>query len=364
MPAPISGSPSAPRPSATSATDTTPGATPAAGGTLPSPGGPVDAFGSGTGRPALSLGGAGTPPPLSPLAAGIQDALDHYTSNLEEALNYDAMSLARGERPVRDGEVLSGPQLDEVKDATRDFLLELPLGAYAPALGGELAGALRARGHTVGDLSATRLKDFDDVGRDLAKQLVGRLRPENPAALYALATGLAAAAGVAAWTGGSDRLKQLGIRPQASVGFFDDRLKVRVGAEFDAHFRNLRGTATVSGNLPLGDGGRLTGSATFDSRNGFDSARVGYDLNRPNLDLSAGARFDRAGLATADASVTYRPNPDLRLSGTVSHDFRTDVTTATGEAAWRVNRNTDFALSGSHDSSGDSRVGVGVRIHF
>ena len=62
--------------------------------------------------------------------------------------------------------------------------------------------------------------------------------------------------------------------------------------------------------------------------------------------------------------MNYRPNDDLTLSAGMNHDFQTDRTTATAEASWKVSQDVDFALSASHDSSGESRVGAGVRISF
>ena len=54
---------------------------------------------------------------------------------------------------------------------------------------------------------------------------------------------------------------------------------------------------------------------------------------------------------------------DFQPAG-VDHDFRTNVTTAQAEADWKVRKNVDFALSASHNSQGESRVGVGVNIRF
>jgi hypothetical protein len=114
----------------------------------------------------------------------------------------------------------------------------------------------------------------------------------------------------------------------------------------------------------MGSAGRLTGSVTANSATGFDNARVQYDLNRPNLNLSAYATANRNGLESVGGNVNYRPTDNLNLSAGVNHNFQTDRTTATAEAAWKVRENVDFALSASHDSAGDSRIGAGVRIRF
>ena len=69
-------------------------------------------------------------------------------------------------------------------------------------------------------------------------------------------------------------------------------------------------------------------------------------------------------MESVGGSVVYRPNDNLTLSAGVNHNFQTDHTTASAEAAWKVNKDVDFALSASHDSQGDSRIGAGVRIRF
>ena len=55
--------------------------------------------------------------------------------------------------------------------------------------------------------------------------------------------------------------------------------------------------------------------------------------------------------------VKFRPKTD-------DHDFQTKRTTANAEATWKVKQDVDFALSASHDSTGNSRVGAGLRIRF
>jgi len=38
--------------------------------------------------------------------------------------------------------------------------------------------------------------------------------------------------------------------------------------------------------------------------------------------------------------------------------------TVGAEAAWKLSRDVDLAVSASHDNQGESRIGVGARIRF
>ena len=300
----------------------------------------------------------------NPVRAQLEAALSTYTTRVETTLNHDAMSMARGKTPVREGDALTPQQQTELKNASTDFLKSVPIGALSPELAAGIQAKLQTAGIDTRDIASTKLGDLGNIGGDIAKDLIKDLKQSSPTAYYSLAAGLAAAAGVVAWSGGSAKLSSLGIKPEVKQKFFDDKLEVKLGANWDAHFKNFKATGTVTGKIDMGEAGRLTGSVTANSVTGFDNARLQYDLNRPNLNLSAYATANRSGMESVGGSVVYRPNDNLTLSAGVNHNFQTDHTTASAEAAWKVNKDVDFALSASHDSQGDSRIGAGVRIRF
>ncbi len=300
----------------------------------------------------------------NPIRTALEQNLNTFNSRIEVALNQDAMSIARGRTPVREGDTLTDQQQTDLRNAAQDFLGNIPLGAFSPDVTNAIQQKLTDAGINTRDLSGTRLKDLGSIGGDIAKDLVGDLKDNSPTAYYSLAASLAAGAGIAAYTGGSARLQSLGIKPEVKKGFFDDQLEVNLRGNWDAHFKNFNVTGTVNGRVDLGDAGKLSASVSANSATGFESARVQYDVSRSDLNLSSYATVNRDGLESIGGSVNYRPTDSLTLSGRVDHNFQTDRTTATGEAAWQINKNTDFALSASHDSSGDSRVGVGLRIKF
>ncbi|MDP1822691.1 MAG: hypothetical protein Q8L48_05600 [Archangium sp.] len=300
----------------------------------------------------------------NPVRAQLEAALNTYTSKIETTLGHDAMSMARGRTPVREGDTLTAAQQTELQNASTDFLKSIPIGALSPELAAGITQKLKDAGLETRDVASTKLGDLGNIGGDIARDLIKDLKAASPTAYYSLAGGLAAAAGVVAWTGGSAKLASLGIKPEVKQKFFDDKLEVKLGGEWDAHFKNFKATGTVTGRVDLGDAGRLSASVTGNSATGFDNARMQYDFNRPNLNLSAYATANRDGMETVGGNLAYRPNDNLSLSAGINHNFQTDRTTATAEAAWKVNKNVDFALSASHDSQGDSRVGAGVRIRF
>ncbi len=300
----------------------------------------------------------------NPVRQQLESSLTTFTTKLETTLGHDAMSMARGRTPVREGDTLSPAQLTELQNASTDFIKSIPIGALSPELAAGIQARLKDAGIETRDIASTKLGDLGAIGGDIARDLIKDLKASSPTAYYSLAGGLAAAAGVVAWTGGSAKLASLGIKPEVKQNFFDKQLEVKLRGDWDAHFKNFKATTTVTGRVDLGGAGKIALSATASSATGFDNARLQYDLNKPNLNLSGYATVNRQGLENVGGSMNYRPNENLTLSAGINHNFQTDHTTASAEAAWKVNKNVDFALSASHDSQGDSRVGAGVRIRF
>ncbi len=369
MPITGPGGPTGPRPTSNVSPTTSP--TPAAPAAPPASPAAAQGWTPGSGGNARQIGNAKIDlPPAAQLAPPstsqlqFQGALNTFTSKMEVALNQDAMSLAQGKRPVREGDALTPDQNKAMQDAATEFIKSIPIGALSPEVAASIQGGLKAQGIDARDVATTSLGGLGGIGQDVAKSLIGKLKEGSPTAYYSLAATAAAAAGVVAWTGGSAKLEKLGIKPEIKQGFFDDKLSVKLAADFGAHFSDFKATATVEGKVDLNGNGTLTGSVTANTRTGFEGASVGYNLQREDFNLSATANFDRGGLANAGVSGTWRPNENLSLSGSLNHDFRTNATTATAEAAWKVNQNVDLALSASHNSQGDNYAGIGVRIKF
>ncbi|MDX2010325.1 MAG: hypothetical protein SFW67_09050 [Myxococcaceae bacterium] len=360
--------PTGPRPLTGTSTVSTP--TPAAP-TQPSTPSGTNGWAAGTGARGSVNPNVNTPAPNAadvqatlpnPVRTAVNANIDRFNSRLEQALGHDAMSIARGRTPVREGDVLTDAQQTELRNAATDFIKDMPLGALDPALAREVQSRLESRGVQVRDIASTKLGDLGDIGADIAKDLLKDLRSNSPAAFYGLAAGAAAAAGYAAWSGGSAKLQSLGIKPEIKAKFFDDQLEVKLRGDWQAHFKDFKPSASLTYTYTQ-DAWRLSANATVDS-SGLSRAGLNGSYTTDTLSANAYVNANRSGLENIGGSVVYRPNDDFRLSAGVDHNFQTNRTTANAEAAWRVRDNVDFALSASHDSRGDSRVGVGVRISW
>lgn len=364
--------PTGPRP--LTGTGTVTHTTPAAPTAPATPTAPTQPTGwaAGTGSRGTVDGSVAPPPPAisdvvaslpNPVRGAITTNIDRFQSRLESTLGHDAMSMARGRQPFRNGDTLSDAQMSELKDAAQDFIKDMPLGALSPEIASSVARRLADAGIETRDIHSTRLGDLGRIGADIAKDLVKDLKADSPAAFYGLAAGAAVAAGYAAYSGGSERLQRLGIRPQIKTSFFDDKLEVKLRGDWQAHFKDFKATGTVAYNQQLNDNWRLSGHVSAD-RSGLVDAGLTARYSSTTTEGIAYVNANRSGLLNAGAAFTYSPNENFRLSGGIDHNFQTNRTTANAEAAWRVRDNVDFALSASHDSQGDSRVGAGLRIRW
>lgn len=288
--------------------------------------------------------------------------IDRLNSRIETALGHDAMSMARGRTPVREGDVLTDAQQTELRNASMDFIKDMPIGALSPEIAGAVQERLSAAGIQVRDINSTKLGDLGSIGGDIAKDLLKDLKQDSPAAYYGLAAGAAVAAGYAAYSGGSQKLQSLGIKPEIKQKFFDDKLEVKLRGDWQSHFKDFKvsGTATYTQQI---DNWKLSGSISADST-GLTGAGLRAQYDSSTLSANAYVNANRNGLENIGGSVVYRPNDNFRLSAGVDHNFQTNRTTANAEAAWKVRDNVDFALSASHDSQGDSRIGAGLRISW
>ncbi len=271
----------------------------------------------------------------NPVRDAINANIDRFNSRIETALGHDAMSIARGRTPVREGQPLTEAQLNELQSATSDFLKGMPIGALSPEVAAGIQDRMRAAGMDTRDVASMKVGDLGGLAGDVVKDLLKDLKSDSPAAYYGLAGAAAVAAGHAAWTGGSAKLQSLGIKPEVKAKFFDDQLEVKLRGDWQAHFKDFK-----------------------------PSVGVQYNYRSEDFRLSAYANANASGLQNVGGSVVYQPSDNFRLSAGIDHNFQTNRTTANAEAAWRVRQDVDLALSASHDSQGESRVGVGVRVRF
>jgi hypothetical protein len=357
----------------------------------------VDAFEQGTKPPPL-ISKSLSPP--SPYAAKLQKANANFSTKLEKTLNHDALSLAQGKQPWRSGDPLTTDQLTGMRTAVEDYVQDIPIGVMAPKLAEKIEGSLRENGVQVKDLGNQSLRDISKqapkVARDFAKDLASDFKENSPGAYYGVLAGGIAAAGAVAYKKGTAPLEKLGIKPAFSTGLFHDRVKVKAEASWGAHFSDFRLENTVSGKVDLRHGDVLHLSGTtqfakgslekgqFDTRlslhNGLDfSGRVGFDIKGINdvrlssrLALGQGrgvfrqdVGFNRDGLRDIGAEYTLsRSDHRLQVRGQARYNFQDHRATAGFTAVMQPREGMDTAFSFSHDSAGNSYVGVGATWRF
>lgn len=274
----------------------------------------------------FEIGGNTDKPAFDPK---LKAATDRFESRMNSILGHDAMSLANGVTPYQPGMELTDGQRDKMVDAAKDLLKDVPLEHLAPGLIATIRGAVGAE-----NLKGSSLNDLGDAGSTMAKNFAENLRNESPAVFYGLAGTAAVAAGALAYTQGSDALKSVGLKPEFKTGLFNNRLEAKVSAEWGPKFSDPGVELDMGTNILLGRSGRLRAGATIDT-DGNSAVRLNGSFNHGNWTGSGEAILESDG------------------------DFRAGL-----RAGWKPNENTEFAVSGSVDNRGESRVGVGFKINF
>lgn len=377
--------------------------------TLPIPGSATDSRGDKAGakpaapgpsvmNPALDFSGdAFEKNSLSPeVSKKARAVMTRYEGVVEKILNRDAMSLAEGHAPVFENADITESQIDKLKGATQDLFMDMPIGAMSPAVAKVLRGKLKKyTGKDPGELQTQSLRSMPKVGEKIAKELLGDWQDSSPATYYTAA--VAAAAGIAyyGYSQGSEALKSRGLAPEVSKKFFNNHLEAglelawgkqgkdfRVAAGSLSANKSIDEFSNVKMGLKLGERAKLKSlNASYNFERGTSRLNLGVDHNyadsrtvvsakggfqaTPSLSLSANTQYDfKDGGYELGLGANLRPMDNMRLSAGVSHDFGTGESKATVRGSYAVRENMDFALSGSYDSAGTSRVGVGFTWKF
>jgi hypothetical protein len=265
----------------------------------------------------VDIGGADKLPPDVQEVA--DQAIERFGDRLDNILNRDAGSLARGETMWQPGDSLTDRQADQLQDALKDMIEDLPAGALSESLTGPLRTLLDNNGVDTTDFATTRLGDLGDYGGDLAENLVEKFRDNHPAAFYATAGVLAAGVTTYGYLEGSEALRDLGIKPELSTDLFGDRLEVELSADWKSKFTEFSGT--LDGTYNFGNGHRAGAGVNFDGDN--FNPRLSYSFDGQQWDAAVEGQYNTGdGSVDAAGFVNYRPNADLnlRLSGAADSD--------------------------------------------
>lgn len=319
-------------------------------------------------------------------------AVSRYQDKLAKILGHDAESLALGRTPARTSADLNDDQRAQLQGATKDLLMEMPISALSPAATAKAKDFLDARGVSTEGLESKTLKDLGDVGSDLGKKLVEDFKEASPAGYYGVAAAGAVAVGAYGYAKGSAALEKLGVKPEIKTELFNDQVKLRAKGSWGEKLKDPNLSVAADGTFKVNpattlkvgvsyDGptdalgykvggqyknGGLTvsGEAAFDRDLSFNQGSLGVTAKAPGLDLRVRGDFvDGGRLSSVSAGASYDQEP-WKLSASVNHNLQTDVTTGSLAVGYRPSDNVDVQLRGSLDTSGESRVGVGVTWRF
>jgi hypothetical protein len=354
--------------SATPSTTMDPASAPVS--TSPAPPAPLDANEAPFIDRFVSVGDRPSSTTQSPLDKKLEATLSTFQSRVEETLHHDALSMARGQSPWRNGDPISDVQRKALTGAATDFIKDVPLGALAPGVLGDVERSLASRGIHIENLADKSLSEVGkvagDIAGDKAKELVDTFKDASPVAFYGLLGGAAVAVGAYGYAKGSGALERLGIKPELKTGFFNDHVTARVRAAWDPGFKNATFGGSVRGHVDVNSRVNVSAEANFDA-NTFVDLRLASTVRLSNVDrfaLDAGMNH-RGDLTSMSARYDLLDaDRGLTLSAGASHDFITKSTSADVSLRYQPNANFDFALSGQSDFKGNHQVGVGVRWRF
>lgn len=313
------------------------------------------------------------------------EAVERFYQQMERALRLDArgivLDMSEGRSPffVADGtRELSGEQQKELLRAAKDLVMEIPLRALSPELIGVARDALTARGLSTAGLEDKKLGDLGDIGKDLATDIVKDLRDAHPAAFNTLGAVAAVAIGAVAGLEGTDALRAIGIRPEVRLRFLDGALQTRVRAEWDQRFTNPKLSAGLYGNFPIGSFRGQAGISLDVSGPSFSK----LDLTGVTLSGSAAGVLQNGGLLGFSGQAQVGSDGKVTSAG-VGVSYAREQWTVGAGATWlegdrstgsrfqsslsvgyRPSKTVDVFLLGTHDSGGQTFLGVGARIGF
>lgn len=281
--------------------------------------------------------------------------LDKLYNTLRTTLNHDAESLARGEMPVRAGDELSETQRETIRDATVEMLKEMPIGALSPRATESLKKILDKHDIDTTNLDTKTIGDLGDVGKELAETLIKDLKTDNPAAFYGIAAAAAAAVGTYGYLEGSEKLREMGLKPEFTTHLFDKSLEVKAEADWGKKFSdpnlrlNTRGTTSL-GNLMIGH------SLSYDTRNadnvsGTLDARLGKTTGN-NLGFSTSGDLEKGfGETKVDGRYSFGEHTVLKGNARFDGDF--GLTSANLNTASKLNdsANLGFNLNLGEDAA-------------
>lgn len=327
--------------------------------------------------PSIATGQVGSELSDAAIDAQTRAALDRFQTRVEQVLQLGAASAASGaafdpDRP------LTAAQNEQVKDALVTLVSELPVGALSPELAEVAKDALRARGLSTAGVEARPLKDLGKIAGQVVKDMLRDWEDEHQTASKALRTLWIGGALASGYVNGSDAMKSIGVEPEVRFKLLDGKVRARLGGEWEAKLANPAMYLALSSRFPvqLGDsrlnaevGARVEAAGPSFGQLAASGFRLTGSLSGTLQDgasvaLHGDAKLDGGGaLESATVNGSWSKAPYTVGAG-ATYFAQTDRFVGSLSVGYKPSNDVEVFVQGSHDSRGDSAVGVGVRLRF
>lgn len=312
------------------------------------------------------------------IQAQTRAALERFQAQVEHILLLDAAGLAASHNTFDPDRPLTDAQQQQLKDALGTLVGELPVGALSPEIADLAKDALRSRGLSTEGIDARPVKDLKKVARDVVKDVVRDWEAEHQTAGKAIRTLWIGGALAAGYLQGSDAMKSVGVKPEARFKLLDGKVRAKLGGEWEAKLANPAMYLALSSSFPV-----QVGSSRL---NAEVSARV--DAAGPTFGQLQASGFTLTGAlsGTLDdgAAVALHGNAKLEGSGALDHVSvsgswskapytvgagasyfaQTDRFVGSLSVGYKPSNDLEVFVQGSHDTRGESAIGVGLRLRF
>jgi hypothetical protein len=343
----------------------------------------------------------------SPVNQSMRRAVKKYEDKLDYIFGFSPKAMAEGRMPYRNGDNLTAEQQRAVEKETKRFVKDMPIGAFSPDTVSAIRAFAEEHGVDTTNLEGMSINDLGDVagdiGENIAKGYVNKLKGGKPGVYYGVLGAGAAAVGALGYTKGSDALRKLGIRPQIKTKLFNDTVTAKIKAAWDPKLENPVLGLYGQRNFNLNNGARVSLGGGVVAASGDKTASGNWEVigteveaqyrsERVNLyargyfnssDHNVGTdgkrqpiRLNHHAPETMRSAFDGGTQSHVRLGGSVRGDdwfaagyYQRNLDTSTWQsglsAGYKPNDRVEAFATGSYNSQSKSgQVGVGIRVRF
>ena len=275
-------------------------------------------------------------------------ALDKYNNRLETIMNRGhktrglalAAGAAGGKQPYGPGDKFDPADVDALKGATKDLVMNMPIGTLNAGAQKKIDGLLQGTDLSLKDVqnkSINELKgELGDKAKKIGEEVADNLKSNKPGVYYGLGITGAAAIGAYGYAKGSKGLEQLGIKPEFKKNFFDNKVTANAKGSWDAEMKNPNLALGVNTKLKTSEHGRLAFGAKanvggpslgdIDFKGGSANMSYTHGLGKKkSLNANLNANFDAEGKVKSGRSEFNYNSGDFKLGLGAKHGENMDV---------------------------------------